>query len=116
MQGFRAAALVVLLTAMAACTRTDVDADLLKASEDGKVQQVKALLDKGAHVDTRDAYQRTPLMLSAFGGHQEIAAALIKAGADIHATAKYGQTALMFAVERGNDAIATLLRAAGADS
>ncbi len=116
MSGPAAAAAMILAVIVSSCAGVDVNAALLEATEQGRVQQVKSLLAKGASVDTKDSFDRTPLMLSAVGGHADIAAMLIKAGADVHARAKYGQTALQFAVERGDQAIEVMLRAAGADS
>ena len=116
MSGSAAAAALLLAVVVSSCAKVDVNAALLKATEQGKLQQVKTLLEKGASVDTKDSFDRTPLMISAVGGHADIAAMLIKAGADVHAKAKYGQTALQFAVERGDQAIEVMLRAAGADS
>ncbi len=110
------ATMVTLVILAVSCAKGNIDLALLKATEDGNTRQVKSLLAKGANVDARDSFDRTPLMLSAVGGYDEIAAALIKAGADVHARAKYGQTALQFAIDRGDNAIAGMLKAAGADS
>lgn len=96
--------------------KPDLEAGLLKAAEAGKLDDVTALLEKGADIDTTDDFGRTPLMMSALGGHTRIAKVLIDAGADIGAAAKYGQTALQFAEEQGNSDIAGMLRAAGAGS
>jgi len=111
-----AAVAIVVAAIVSSCSRGDVNVALLKATEDGNVRQVESLLAKGASVDAKDAFDRTPLMLSVVGGYPDVVAALLKAGADVHAKAKYGQTALQFAVERGNRAIESMLRAAGADS
>jgi ankyrin repeat protein len=109
-------ALLIVVLVSACGSKGNLNEDLLKATEQGNVQRVKSLLAKGADVDAKDAYDRTPLMLSAFGGYTDIAEALIQAGANISAKAKYGQTALQFATERGNGDVAALLRAAGAGS
>jgi len=113
---FPVTAAMLVAIVISACAGGDINRDLLKATEQGNLQQVKSLLAKGANIDAKDDFDRTPLMLSAFGGHDAIAALLIQAGADVRAKAKYGQTALQFAVERGHGAIAALLKAAGADS
>ncbi len=106
---------VTLFAVVASCAKIDLNLALLKAAEQGTVQQVKSLLTRGASVDARDSFERTPLMLSAVSGHAEIAAVLLEAGADVRAAAKYGQTALQFAVERGDGVIAGMLKSAGAD-
>ncbi len=110
------AAAVTLVLMAASCSTGDINLALLKAAEEGKTQQARSLIAKGASVDTRDTFDRTPLMLSAVAGHAETVAVLLSAGADVHARAKYGQTALQFALARGDGAIAGMLRAAGADS
>jgi len=107
---------IIIGAVVSSCSKGDVNLALLKATEEGKLRQVESLLAKGASVDTKDSFDRTPLMLSVVGGYPDVVAVLLKAGADVHAKAKYGQTALQFAVERGNQAIETMLRAAGADS
>ena len=96
--------------------KADLDGDLLKAVEEGQLADVTTLLKKGADVNSTDDFDRTPLMMSALGGHTEIVQTLIESGADLDATAKYGQTALKFAEEQGNSEIVNMLRAAGARS
>src|SRR5512135_255078 len=92
-----AAIAVIVVAFVSSCSRGDVNLALLKATEEGKVRQVESLLAKGASVDAKDAFDRTPLMLSVVGGYPDVVAALLQAGADVHARAKYGQTALQFA-------------------
>ena len=113
----RVPAIVATLTALliSACATGDLDADLLNAAENGQLAQVESLLAKGADFETKDDFDRTPLMLSAFGGHEKIVALLLKEGADVTAKAKYGQTALQFAEQKGDDTIAAMLKVAGTD-
>jgi ankyrin repeat protein len=107
---------VVVFALGLACKPADVNKSLLEAAERGSVEDVEDLLEKGADVNAKDEFERTPLMLSALEGHAEVATLLVEAGADVNATAKYGQTALQFAEEQGNEEIAGILRAAGAGS
>jgi ankyrin repeat protein len=109
---------VALILILAGCggKGEDLNGKLLAAVESGTLNEVTNLLEKGANVDARDDFDRTPLMMASLGGHTRITEVLIKAGADLDATAKYGQTALQFAEERGNSDIVALLLGAGARS
>ena len=60
-----------------------VNITLLRAAERGNVRVLKQMLKKGADVNRRDLYHRTPLMLALDNGHDEAAHLLIKAGADV---------------------------------
>jgi ankyrin repeat protein len=55
---------------------------LLAAAARGDAGQIKALIADGARPEVRDAYQRTPLHVAAYGGHHEAMRALVAAGAD----------------------------------
>jgi ankyrin repeat protein len=71
-------------------------------------------------VDERDDEGRTPLMLSAGLGHDQVVCALLAAGADVNAVDGRGFTALFYACHNGDedsgypDVVEALL-AAGAD-
>ena len=56
-----------------------------------------------------------PLMLAAFGGHEEIVEALIKTGANINMKVNDGSTALMAASMQGHHSIVKILLEKGAD-
>ena len=58
---------------------------LLAAAARGDAAQIKALIANGARPDGRDAYQRTPLHVAAYGGHHDVMRALVAAGADPNA-------------------------------
>ncbi|MFJ9848104.1 ankyrin repeat domain-containing protein [Streptomyces sp. NPDC101150] len=62
-----------------------LDRDLLEAAAHGDTDAVRAALDGGAAVDTRDEHRRTPLLLAALGGHLPAAEVLVAAGADPNA-------------------------------
>lgn len=55
------------------------------AAASGDAAQVKALLAKGARVDARDGYNRTPLHVAAYGRHREAMRALVAGGANPNA-------------------------------
>jgi len=84
------------------------EAQLIEAAANGQTERVKALLEAGAYVDTREQKGRPPLRYAAVGGHAEIIRALLEAGADAYAEDNDGKTALMWA--GSNKEIASLLR------
>ncbi len=108
-------AVVTVALSILACSG-DINAKLLAAAEKGETRQVETLLSKGADINLRDEYERTPLMISAYNGHTDIVALLLEAGADVNPKAKYGQTAHQFAKEQGNEEIVRMLEAAGASN
>lgn len=67
---------------------------LYLAAEQGDLETVRRLLDKGAMVDARDNCLWTPLMRAAQNGHLAVVQALLQAGADINVKDKDGYHAL----------------------
>ena len=59
-----------------------LDGLLLRASEDGHTEAVRALRDVGADVHARNDLA---LWLASYGGHAETVKLLLDAGADVHA-------------------------------
>jgi len=51
------------------------------AAANGDVKAIESLLKKGEKPDVRDAYQRTPLHVAAYGKHHEAMRALVAGGA-----------------------------------
>jgi hypothetical protein len=86
---FLAALLALAITASGA----DLSASLLAAAADGKTNEVKALIERGAPVDARDKKQRTPLMLAAQHGHADTVRFLLAKGAQADARDEQGYTA-----------------------
>jgi len=72
--------------------RTADEIALLDAAIKGDTAAVKALLDRGVNVNTRDPDGRTPLTEAAYYGHTEIARLLLDHGADIFAKKVRGET------------------------
>src|SRR5262245_37171203 len=55
------------------------------AAARGDAAAIRTLAAKGARVDGRDSYQRTPLHVAAYGGHHDAMRALVAAGANPNA-------------------------------
>jgi uncharacterized protein len=85
------------------------------AARYGDIERLRALLDTGSDVNTRDRYHQTGLMLAAQGGHAAVVRLLVERGADLNVAAKFGLTALMLAVIGGHTEVVRLLVDAGAD-
>ena len=81
------------------------------AAREGNIEAAKQYLVDG--VNARDGIGRTPLHLSALGGHHEVGELLITNGADVNAKDNQGTTPLHY-VLRGTK-VAELLIANGAD-
>jgi len=79
----------------------------------GTLASVKALLVRGATVDSKDErHGQTALMWAAAEGHADVVQMLIEVGADYHLRLASGFTPLLFAVREGHsDVVRTLLKA-----
>ncbi len=55
---------------------------LFAAAARGDAAEIERLVARGAKVDARDGYGRTPLHVAAYGRHADAMRALVKAGAD----------------------------------
>ncbi len=85
------------------------------AVTDGDLETVRATLDAGVDVDSRDRHGQTAIMLAAHAGHDAVVEVLIAHGADLNVTAKWGLSALMLAIVAGHPDVARRLARAGAD-
>jgi ankyrin repeat protein len=70
---------------------------------------VKLLLEKGADLEAKDEFGRTPLSWAAEEGHEGVVKLLLEKGADLEAKDEFGQTPLSRAAESGHEAVVKLL-------
>lgn len=89
--------------------------DLIKAIEEGRLDIVKDLIDKGTDVNGKTKDDYTALMRAAQEGHTEIVQLLLERGAHIEAKLKSGQNALITAVALGHARTVQALLDKGAD-
>lgn len=89
------------------------DATLHRATEDGCVDVVKALLDGRASPELNNSEGSTALHQAADGGHLEVARLLLAARASANATSLDGETPITCAESAGHNDIVELLRSSG---
>ncbi|RYP21555.1 hypothetical protein DL765_002191 [Monosporascus sp. GIB2] len=75
----------------------------------------KLLLDKGADIEAKDEYGRTPLLLAALFKYEAVVRLLLDKGADIEAQDQSGLTPLLLAASHGHKTIVELLLDRGAN-
>jgi ankyrin repeat protein len=82
--------------------------------EKNRLEIVKALLEKGAHVNSSNVNHRTALMIAAKNGSLEIVKTLIEFGADVHGKNIKGRSAIDRSSRKKNDLITLYLLQFGA--
>lgn len=88
---------------------------LMKASHQGCLDIVQALVKAGSELDARNADGNNALWLACVGEHPSVMDALIEAGINLDNRNDNGATPLMYAASTGKAAIVGRLLAAGAD-
>lgn len=89
--------------------------ELIDAAGRGDLVRVRALLESGAPIETRDARGRSVLLAATDGNHIETARWLIARGADVNAKDDQQDSAYLLASARGYIEILRATLAAGAD-
>jgi ankyrin repeat protein len=87
------------------------------AAEGGHKSLVRLLLDSGMHVDAKERFPYTPLILAVSKGHTDTASLLLSCGANVHTAKSIGffrDTALHVAAGRGDIRMTRLLLDYGA--
>ena len=77
---------------------------------------VQHLQDQGANINSKDKYDRTPLMVSIMYSHQHLVHWFLENGANLDVTDSAGRTALMYAVEKGDIVSVQILANSNADT
>ncbi|HEU4538980.1 MAG TPA: ankyrin repeat domain-containing protein, partial [Polyangiaceae bacterium] len=90
------------------------DRNIFAATARGKVDAVRALLDRGTPVNARDGNQWTPLHVAASMGRLPIVDLLLERGADVHAIHGQGSPPLLTACNKPFEAVVARLLRAGA--
>jgi len=84
------------------------------AAHCGSVTMARLLLNHGAKVDAREAWEETPLHIAARSGNGEVCDLLLDNGADIDAADASGRTPLLLAGDAKHEAVCELLLSHGA--
>jgi len=98
------------LTLFEQLEKKELNKQLLKASTKGDLEKVKELLNKGADVNAKGEYGRTPLMWVLREANIEISELLIEKGADLNVQDDEGKTVLMCASWGGARGVLLLLQ------
>ena len=86
-----------------------------KAADAGDLAKVKAFIQKGIDVNTKDKWGLTPLHCAARYGHKEVVELLIAKGADINAKDTQGWAPIYLAMYQDRKEIAKLLASKSGD-
>ena len=99
------------------CSRdsTDNATPLHLASEIGRIDTARMLIERGADLAAQNKDGETPLHLAVRKGEVDVARMLFECGADITARNKDGETPLHLASQKGEEEIARMLIERGAD-
>ncbi|EXK76781.1 hypothetical protein FOQG_18486 [Fusarium oxysporum f. sp. raphani 54005] len=90
--------------------------DLVKFVENGNIEVVKMLLEKGADARAANMDGLTPLLLTSQNGHLEMVKILLEKGADATAANRDGSTPLLLASQNGQSEIVKILLDKGVDA
>ncbi len=92
----------------------DREFNLIRAADNGQLEIVKFLVERGVDVDARTVDGVTPLMYASQNGYLEIMEYLIRKGADVNAIPYNNVTSLIGAARTGHLEAAEILLEAGA--
>ena len=108
--------LICLVVPLAAAA-SDIDVALIKAAQEGDVEEVTVLISKGANVNAKYVVNYwTALFLASQNAHTQVVKVLLDSGADVNCkTSDGGWTPLIVASQNGHTAVVNLLLEKGAD-
>lgn len=104
---------LIILSLQKHPSRFAAESKLFAAAQSGDLAQLDQALNDGARIDARDIVGMTPLMISAFAGHQPVVQLLLARGADLDACCDVG-TPIGLAAFGGRREIVKLLLRHGA--
>jgi hypothetical protein len=110
----RAAMLSALLAVTGAAVGQSLD-QLMRAVNDGNVQGVKELLDRGLEPDSADSNGNTTLMIASRLGHKDVVALLVSRKVNVARRSPFGDTAINYAALGGHLEIVKMLADHGAE-
>jgi hypothetical protein len=110
----RAAILSALLAVSGAAVGQSLD-QLMRAVNDGNVQGVKELLDRGLEPDSADSNGNTTLMIASRLGHKDVVALLVSRKVNVARRSPFGDTAINYAALGGHLEIVKILADQGAE-
>ncbi|MGB7274278.1 MAG: IMS domain-containing protein [Geitlerinemataceae cyanobacterium] len=84
--------------------------ELISSVLKGNIEDIKALLSKGANVNEQDTNGQIPLIRAVWESHTSVVKFLLENGADINIADAEGWTALKYAEELGENEISRLLQ------
>jgi len=90
-------------------------ATLHTAVEEGNIDVVKSLLERGADINSLNGDDKTPLAIAAYKGSVEVVRLLIERGAEVDSRDKWDWTALHEASRHGHVEVARILIDHGAN-
>jgi ankyrin repeat protein len=94
---------------------SESDAQLLRAADEGKLDDLATAIRAGANVNASDDQDISALRWAARGGHVKAVNILLEAGADVNQKSRLGWTALIQAVIAGSVETVSALIERGAD-
>jgi uncharacterized protein len=91
------------------CGQYGLETDLINSAKSANIEKMKQLLSKGANVNARDKWGKTPLYWACYLGHEEAATLLLNEKADANIRDKTRSTALIEAAREGRIRMVRLL-------
>jgi ankyrin repeat protein len=82
-----------------------IDQELIEASAENNLSEVRRLVSVGADVNAKDGFGDTPLSEASWRGHLQVFQALREHGADVNAKHDYGESPLHYACLHGHSAV-----------